>query len=74
MVASRSATISHTADDLIGAIMSVTVADNDIARLLIKAVGDESVTEGDTVDYTVKLNSSPGPALSDTVDRTRGQH
>ena len=66
----RSATISHTALDLIGAIMTVTVADNDDARLLIDAKSDEQVAEGGTVTYTVKLNSAPANSVTVRVVST----
>ena len=56
---SRSVDIRHTAGDLIGIIVPVTVRDDDVAGLLIDAKTSEQVAEGGTVKYEVKLNSSP---------------
>ena len=66
----RTATISHTENSLIGAIMTVTVADNDDARLLIDAESDEQVAEAGIVTYTVKLHSAPANSVNVRVVST----
>ncbi len=66
----RSARISHTATDIIGANMTVTVIDDDVARLLVTPVGPEAVTEGGTVQYEVKLNSAPETSVNVRVVST----
>ena len=66
----RSARISHTASDIIGANIAVTVIDDDIARLLVAPVGAEAVTEGGTVQYEVKLNSAPAASVNVRVVST----
>ena len=66
----RSARISHTAPGIPGALMTVTVIDDDVARLLVKPLEPEAVTEGDEVRYEVKLNSGPDTGVNVRVVST----
>ena len=67
-VGNRLVLVEHTASGLKGAVMRVTVADDDTAELLIATDDKErGIEEGDLVAYRVNLKSSPPDGEDVTV-------